>query len=257
MNGLILHCGGQRAALDQVAAVDTPEPTKSWHPIPHIRLLEQVRGTLEGSGLIVSEEAHALARDGLRYFGLLAVVPAVGEVRSERGADYGLMVGVRNSHDQSFPAALAVGSRVFVCDNLAFSSEVVLARKHTTYIERDLPSLVSRAVGRLSDLRVDQDRRIEAYKHAELGRKDADHLIMECFRRRIINLQRIDDVWQEYETPRHPEFAQDGYTAWRFFNAVTEALKGQVFALPRATQALHGLLDTVAGIEVAQAERVS
>jgi hypothetical protein len=40
-----------------------------------------------------------------------------------------------------------------VCDNLSFSGEVRLARKHTSRIEADLPALVNRAVGQLGELR--------------------------------------------------------------------------------------------------------
>jgi hypothetical protein len=48
----------------------------------------------------------------------------------------------------------------------------------------------------------------------------------------------------EWHNPRHPEFARDGRTGWRLFNAVTEAHKeGSYMDLPRRTQALHGLMD--------------
>ena len=40
--------------------------------------------------------------------------------------DHGLVVGVRNSHDQSFPASIALGSAVFVCDNLSFCGEITI-----------------------------------------------------------------------------------------------------------------------------------
>ena len=45
------------------------------------------------------------------------------------------VVGVRNSHDKSFPAGLVIGASIFVCDNLSFSGEVKLARKHTVHVE--------------------------------------------------------------------------------------------------------------------------
>src|SRR5207237_3200224 len=94
-----------------------------------------------------SSEAHGLTRDGNRYFGLLQVA------NGHNPDDFGLVVGLRNSPDKSFPVGLVVGASIFVCDNLSFSGEVYLARKHTVYVERDLPHLVERAVGRLTDLR--------------------------------------------------------------------------------------------------------
>ena len=130
---LLLHCGAHHVERDDVRTAKTPDRTDTWVPIGHGRLLNMVRDTLVGNGLTVVEEAHALTRDGQRYFGLL-------HVQNGNPSDkYGLVVGVRNSHDKSFSAGLALGAAVFCCDNLSFSSEVVLARKHTVFIERDLP----------------------------------------------------------------------------------------------------------------------
>src|SRR5262249_39136332 len=143
---LILHAGASAVDREALANVATPARTATWQPIPHAQLLSGVQRSLERAGLVVVNEAHGLTRDGARYFGLL-----------QRGAgddqDGGLVVGLRNSHDKSFPAGLVVGSSVFVCDNLSFSGEVRLARKHTVNIERDLPGLIDGAVGRLGTLR--------------------------------------------------------------------------------------------------------
>ena len=56
--------------------------------------------------------------------------------------DYNTVIGLRNSHDKVISAGVACGSGVFVCDNLCFSGEVKLARKHTANILTDLPHLV-------------------------------------------------------------------------------------------------------------------
>lgn len=112
MLNLILHCGGRHVAREIVAAAPTPPASMTWTPVPHHQLLEQVETTLVASGMCVRNQAHALWNDGLRYFGLLEVT------NGEYHRDYGLVVGLRNSHDKSFPAAIALGSTVFVCDNL-------------------------------------------------------------------------------------------------------------------------------------------
>ena len=53
--------------------------------------------------------------------------------------DYCWVLGLRNSHDKTFPAGIVAGASVFVCDNLSFSGEIKFARKHTRFIVRDLP----------------------------------------------------------------------------------------------------------------------
>jgi hypothetical protein len=238
MANLLLHCGAQLADPILVAACPTPEPTETWQPIPHARLLGLTIDTLQQSGMEIVNQAHALARGGDRYFGLL-------EIRGGRPVDdYGMVVGLRNSHDQRFPAGLVFGHAVFVCDNLAFFGEVVIARKHTQHIQRDLPQLLNRAVGELDSLRYQQDERIAAYKRTTLERRDAHHLLIEAMRSDVLPPTRLPVAVKEFDRPSHEEFWQDGPTAWRLFNAVTEAIKGRSLAsLPRRTQALHGLLD--------------
>ena len=124
-SNLILHTGAHPVQREQLAAIVTPPRTSSWVPISHGHLVDGIQGSLERAGLTVITEAHGLTRDGNRYFGLLQVA------NGHNPDDFGLVVGVRNSHDKTFPAGLVVGASVFVCDNLSFSGEVKLARKHT------------------------------------------------------------------------------------------------------------------------------
>jgi len=247
---LIVHCGSRHVDREQIESCTTPTATRTWTPIPHFGLLRQVEQTLFAAGLKTADQAHALSPGGLRYFGLLEVTN--GHSRD----DYGLVLGLRNSHDKSFPAALAVGSCVFVCDNLAFSAEVVIARRHTRYIHRDLPGLVQRAVGRLGDLRQDQDRRIEAYRDKKLTDMRAHDLLVRSVDARVLPVTALPTALAEWREPRHDEFAAEGKTAWRLFNGVTEAIKGRSLdALPRRTQALHGLLDVACGVQTNQEGR--
>jgi hypothetical protein len=238
---LCLHCGANQIEREQLAAVATPQRTATWVPIAHDRLLSQIEGTLTRNGLSVVNEAHGLTHDGARYFGLLQVA------NGHNPDDFGLVVGLRNSHDKTFPAGLVVGASVFVCDNLSFSGEVRLARKHTVYVERDLPQLVERAVGKLADLRGTQEQRFLSYKSRDLNDHQAHDFIIQALDARIVPVTKIPDVLQEWREPRHPEF-REGKSAWRLFNAFTEALKGNLDYLPRRTQALHGLMDAACGL---------
>lgn len=95
MLNLCLHCGAQQVDREQVGSVSTPARTRSWVPIPHHRLLDQVERTLAACGMRVVNQAHGLLGDGQRYFGLLEVVNGLA------AKDYGLVVGLRNSHDKS------------------------------------------------------------------------------------------------------------------------------------------------------------
>src|SRR5437763_654904 len=135
---LILHAGGWTADLNALAAVPLPPSTDSYVPVPYIRLLEEVKLQLPRFGLAVSREEYGLAREGQQMFGVLSC-------RNGRpDADYCLAIGLRSSYDCSLSVGLVAGSRVFCCDNLAFSGEVQAARKHTVNVLRDLPDMVYR-----------------------------------------------------------------------------------------------------------------
>ena len=233
---LMLHTGATSVEREQLSIVVTPERTPTWVPIPHDRLLNGIIGNLERNHLTIVNEAHGLTRDGNRYFGLLQVA------NGHNAEDFGMVIGVRNSHDKSFPAGLVVGASVFVCDNLSFSGEIKLARKHTVHVERDLPRLISMAMGKLTDARNQQDARFAAYKSTELTDMQAHDLIIRSVDTQVCPITYVPELLKEWRTPRHPEFAQVR-NAWRLFNAFSETLKGHLDHLPKRTQALHGLMD--------------
>ena len=242
-SNLILHCGASKIGREQLAEACTPDGDKTWCPIPHATLVSEVEGALNRANMRIVNEAHGMSADAARYFGLLQIV------NGDEQGDYCYVLGLRNSHDKRFPAGLVVGSGVFVCDNLAFSGEIKIARKHTRHIVRDLPGLVSGAVGQLGDRWHEQAERINAYRRHELTDAQAHDLVIRALDNRAITVTQVPAILQEWRTPRHPEFAVDGRSAWRFFNAVTEAAKDSgLWTLPQRTQALHGLLDGEVGL---------
>ena len=241
---LLLHCGAAKVERDWLALMSAPRSTDTWFPIPHERLIREVETALHRMGMRVVNQAHGLSPDACRYFGLLQVAPAeLGWTSPQPPTqDYSYVLGLRNSHDKRFPAAMVLGSQVFVCDNLAFSGEIKIARKHTRFIERDLPALIAQGTGQLAERWHQQDARFAAYKQTELGSHEAHDLIIRALDRGAFTPQQLPAVLTQWRTPNHPEFAESR-TVWRLFNAVTESIKGSLWALPLRTQALHGLLD--------------
>lgn len=250
---LIAHTGARLVERWQVMEAPTPpaDAGTGWTPLAHGRLLAQVEAALLERSLLVTRAQHALygqqGAPGTRWFAVMDVRRAGDPVY---GADYGLVLGVRNSHDRRFAAGLTVGSRVFVCDNLAFSGEVVLARKHTRFIERDLAGLVARAFGELSELWLTQAARITAYKAHRLHRVEVHDLVVRMVLAGVFPAASLPVVLRGYEDAN-----RDGDTAWALFNAVTGLLgargHGSARALPecvRRTTRLHGLLDVACGI---------
>jgi hypothetical protein len=219
-------------SYDDLRALTLPAATETHIPVAHHEIVELVRYTLGFYGHEITEEAHAITPDGSRYFGLMSL-------RSPYG-DYTDALGLRNSHDKSFPIGIAFGSRVFVCDNLALIGDHIIKRKHTLKAKRELPGLVTEIVRPLRDQRIAQNQKLLTYQGTPLTDTEADHAILTMYRKDIIGVQRIGDVVREWETPSHD---WGDKTAWRLFNAATFALAGKVAEKPALTKQLHHVLD--------------
>lgn len=128
---------------------------------------------------------------------------------------------------------------------------MTITRRHTRFIERDLPRVVHTAVGRLADMRGKQDERIRAYHETELTDAVAHDILVRAVDANVLPVTQLPTVLNQWRTPAHEEFAAAGKTAWRLFNAFSETWKGRnLCALPRRSQALHGLLDSACGLAV-------
>lgn len=216
-SGLILHCGAREVNLGVLEQVRTPEPTASHFPIPHIQLVTEAVNSLQGLGYQVESSRFALSRDDQRFFGLLEFnfpVPS---------GNYRTLVGLRNSHNKEWSAALAGGQRVFVCDNLSFTGEFVLARKHTRHIVRDLPVLMGRAVDSVCRQLAEDNDRFDRWREICVTDRTAESVILRAAHLRAIPVRKTLTALAEWRSPAHEEFRPR--TAWSLFNAFTESMK--------------------------------
>jgi hypothetical protein len=233
-----LHiCGGNRTLVDfdTVKAVHTPDvsyrskPNKktgelavSHRPIAHDYLVTQTKDRLKANGFTIQDEVHSLARDNNHYFGLFAV-----DHPNREASDRGCVVGIRNSHDKTFPAGLCAGDAPFVCDNLIFTNTIKLARRHTRNILKDLDFTINRTLGKLFGFWHGQDNRIEAYKNRTIGNGIAHDLIIKACKAGAI--------------PKRNSL----------YNGFTEIYKGNLTALPSRSEALHSVLDNFVDFDIA------
>lgn len=231
---LILHRGANAVSYDDLRAVAMPEATDTHIPVAHHEIVELVRYTLGFFGHEIVDEQHAILPDGMRYFGVMNLRSAYG--------DYTDVLGLRNSHDKTFPIGIAFGSKTFVCDNLAFIGDHVIRRKHTSKAKRELPGLITEIVQPLQAQRLAQNQKLLTYQQTPVADAEADHAIMQLYRNDVIGVKRIGDVLEQWERPAHD---WGDKTAWRLFNAATFALSGKVAEKPDLTKQLHQVIDGV------------
>ena len=229
-----------RIESDQLANLKTPAGTDTHTPIPHGVLVDYTRKALDRAGFEITKEEHGLARGDLRYFGGFAITG-----KDIQGEDRQQVVGIRNANDKGFSAAICIGNRMLVCDNLCFSSDVNLSRQHRGRILEDLPSLLSTAVSRVTSNWADMTNRISAYKETGITRQQASDLLVDLVDSKGFPARDLYKTVKEFEAPRHEEFK--GNNLWNLYNACTEALKGSdVSKLPSRTMVIQSNFDRLA-----------
>lgn len=233
---MLIHCGGNHVERSTLNTYDMPEPTDRYMPIAHGNFADMIEDRLDNIGFKFGEQAHAIGRNGNHYFGM-------AELRGgESFEDWGLVAGWRSSYDKTLSASFVIGSQVFVCDNLAFSGDIKIGRKHTTNLLRDLPNMIDDAIMGTAKAAQDQEQRYSLYHQAKMKDHIANHAIIQMLRQDIITTSRVEKVVNEYYEPSHVEHGRG--TVWTLFNAATEALKGSGLpTLPERTVKLHDLMD--------------
>lgn len=234
---LILHRGAREVTIDDVARVETPSATATWHPIPHIKVLEAVEESLAATEYAVQGRRLALSASGGQFFATLDLYAAIG-----RGVN--LAVGVRSSVDMSLAQSFCAGNRVFVCDNLSFQSELMVSRKHTVYGGERFREAIALASGKLPAFQRSERQRMVGMQGLALDDRSAESLILRAWESKIISHLQLPAVLKEWREPSHDAFGPR--TRWSLFNAITEVLRPFGTSNPQAfagrTFRLHALL---------------
>lgn len=227
MKGLMLHCGADHISREELATLPLPEPKGARHVIrPFADDVELVRERFVHEGVLVEDEGYGVKYDKhtrlpAQFFGVLAItIPGLATDDS-----YGLMVGLRGSYDQTLTRALAVGSQVFVCDNLAFSGEIEVRTRQTLNIGDRIHGLMADAIARIPAMAESQQTRFDRYRNANILRGLGDAVLVDMVRHGALPPSKLGKALEEWDEPSHDEHKAEGFTLWRLHNAVTEAIK--------------------------------
>ncbi len=216
MPGELLYAKSTLVTRDQLLAIAPPAPTPTWRPIAHSDLIQAIDRQLLVRGITIRKEQFAIQREGARLFAVL-------ELAIESAADCCAAMGVRTANDRSMALEVAVGVKVFVCDNLAFSGDLIaLRRKHTARF--DLNADISRAVDRYQAHLLALQRKITLLKDDEISDEDAKGLIFEAFRYEILPIRFFKRVAETYFNPSEEMADVRPRSMWGLHNAFTRAV---------------------------------
>ncbi len=233
---MILHKGARYVNRAALAAIPVPPAVARYFPVAHHDVADMIQNALEAAEFQIVGEKHALSKNGAKYFGYYELASV---------EDYSAVVGFRSSYDKTLAIKVALGSRVFLCDNLALSGDIAIFRKHTTNVIEDFHNLLIPAIERLPYAIAQQGVDFERWKAAAISQKDVDHYIAELYRARVLTRSLVGQAMDEF---LNPAFDHGPATLWRLFNSITQILKsdtetGAIVNLPARTQKLHTLIN--------------
>ena len=151
-----------------------------------------------------------------RFFGTLDLATPISDGVS-------LAIGIRNSTDKSFPIGFCCGQRVFVCDNLPFTSEIVVSKRHTRFGQDRYLEGLARAVAALDQYRESAACWIGQMQESRLSEDAANSYLLQAYETGIIGLRLLPLVIQEWRNPTFEQYQPR--TAYSLFNCFTDVLR--------------------------------
>jgi len=209
---LIVHCGAQIVTREELKTYVTPEATETFKPIGHSQLVETLTQVMQDRGLFITREQFAV--QNYKLFGTF-------DLAWQKIEEYGAAVGFRHANDKSMPIQIAVGARVFVCDNLSFLGELIAIRRHTSKL--DLGEEMDRTMYRyMQGFRKLKDD-IAVQQETFLEDRRVKQLLYDIFQQKIMPLRLFPLVTEHYAHVREDNSART--TGWWLHNVMTAHVK--------------------------------
>ena len=192
---LMNHCGATLVTKGDLEIIPAPPPTETWYPVRHLDVLDSVEETLGNAGFEIQKYQLSISHGKQRFFGVLDIASPLAEGVS-------LSIGLRNSNDKTFPIGFCVGNRTFVCDNLAFSAEIVISKRHTRFGSDRFREGIAAAVRELQDYRTLEAQRIERLQAMGLPDQAAESLMLRAWEQGLLGTRLLRRSWMSGVTRR-------------------------------------------------------
>ena len=249
MSNLMLHCGATPMTIDQLKAMSSEhyQPLTPTHkPVAHFRVADMIRQSLSRFSKeysIVEEQYGVSGKKGTECFGAMSM-----RKHGDHNPEYEMFYGWRHSNAMRFSLRAGLGDRFFICDNMAFHIEnECLGTKHTSNINSTFQWRIDELSRTILAKDVSLHERNDRYRGIILSYKDADHLIMECVRKKALQKTKTIAVDAEW---RKPSFKYDtnGISMLDLKHAMTHVAKGSIYSDQiKRSQAMHKVFDNYIG----------
>ncbi len=124
MSGTLSASNSQLVTRAELLSIAPPPATDTWKPIAHADLIHALDRQLLVRDIRISREQFAIQHGGARLFGVLDLAYAATN-------EFAAALALRNSTDKSMALSIAVGFRVFCCDNFSKSNTLSISERRT------------------------------------------------------------------------------------------------------------------------------
>lgn len=237
---LVAHVDTKRVPEAMVLEVVPPEWTDTWHPVSHRDVVQSLDKAVEHAGLQVLHREYSLNGSGTRMFGSWSIeLTGSGDHNTKMGYE----LGIRNALDKSMAIGVCAGTRVFVCDNLAFSSEFVAFRKHTGGLTvAELEILARNALLSVTSNMQREMLWMESLKHITLGPLRFKEMVFDLMYNGIVPPSQFDTFLKHWDEEVNAIGGQ-GSNLFTVHGAVTRMLRDRnLMSVAKVTGMLHDFL---------------
>lgn len=205
----------------EVMEIPAPEFTTTWHPYSHKQVITITENAAKEIGVypLISTKQYCMTKKGDNMFAVWNLKEDLGGINTA--------IGFRNSTSKQLSVGYTAGTRVFVCDNMAFCGEWITMHKHTGNLDpSDLFNLCKDAFTRMKDI-------MNRFVNWQVGLKDyllGDHELKEitynAMRQEVLPPSKFNGFIDLYE--KNTGLYGSNLRSW--FEANTELMKGNSLA---------------------------
>lgn len=204
--------------LDELKAIETPAPTKTWNPIPHIEIYNEVERSLENLGIKTIDSIIDTNKTGTNCFVTHKLDLGDEENDKERYPE----LGWRNSIDKKLSLGFTTGSHVIVCSNLVFSGDWIEFHKHNSRLsEFTVREMANRGISEMIKNTYKLNSWHDSLKEITRTKEYIDHLFMTMLRQGAVSSKKILDLVNAYDEEVE-RYGENLYTA---YNCATQTFR--------------------------------
>lgn len=217
MTKLILNRGTIMMTREEIADIPEPIATKTFKPIPHIELIQELTNALKEEKIEILDEKFGVSKKGKMLFGIIKI----NHILPNNATDGVSCLGLRQANNKSMSIQIYAGFSVIVCDNLFFSEDMIALRRHTSKLE--LKTELIESVKKLKLHLANLDNKITELKNQKIDDKEARAIMHEIFANKFVPVKLLIKISQCYFVPQYKEFVDK--TKWSLLNAFTNIMK--------------------------------